>query len=117
MEKIHKNIHVFMLSCIKHACFLVFSPFSAYFSPHDIIAEKGLLLRRYLLNSQRIQHEPPPPAKYIKFFMHKKYIISFCSATFIKSTTLTISSVTVLAMSSLFCTMRSFHLRSAAALS
>ena len=43
MEKIHKNIRVFMLSCIKHACFHVFSPFSAYFSPHDIIAEKGLL--------------------------------------------------------------------------
>ena len=44
MEKIHKNIRVFMLSCIKHACFHVFSPFSAYFFPHDIIAEKGLLL-------------------------------------------------------------------------
>ena len=43
MEKLHKNIRVFMLSCIKHACFHVFSPFSAYFSPHDIIAEKGLL--------------------------------------------------------------------------
>ena len=43
MEKIHKNIRVFILSCIKHACFHVFSPFSAYFSPHDIIAEKGLL--------------------------------------------------------------------------
>ena len=36
-------MHVFMLSCIKHACFHVFSPFSAYFFPHDIIAEKGLL--------------------------------------------------------------------------
>ena len=24
-------------------CFYVFSPFSAYFSPNDIIAEKGLL--------------------------------------------------------------------------
>ena len=33
-------MHVFMLSCIKHACFHVFS---AYFFPHDIIAEKGLL--------------------------------------------------------------------------
>ena len=44
MEKIHKNIRVFMLSCIKYACFHVFSPFSAYFSPHDIIAEKGLLI-------------------------------------------------------------------------
>ena len=43
MEKIHKNIRVFMLSCIKHACFHVFSPFSAYFSSHDIIEEKGLL--------------------------------------------------------------------------
>ena len=43
MEKIHKNISVFMLSCIKHACFHVFSPFSAYFFPHDIIAENGLL--------------------------------------------------------------------------
>ena len=32
-----------MLSCIKHACFHVFSPFSAYFSPHDIVVEKGLL--------------------------------------------------------------------------
>ena len=32
-----------MLSCIKHACFHVFSPFSAYFFPHDIIVEKGLL--------------------------------------------------------------------------
>ena len=32
-----------MLSCIKHACFQVFSPFSAYFSPHYIIVEKGLL--------------------------------------------------------------------------
>ena len=44
MEKIHKSIRVFMLSCIKHACFHVFSPFSAYFFPHDIIAEKGLFL-------------------------------------------------------------------------
>ena len=45
MEKIHNNMHVFMLSCIKHACLHVhvFSPFSAYFSPHDIIAEKGPL--------------------------------------------------------------------------
>ena len=42
MEKIHKNIRVFMLSCIKQACFHVFS-FSAYFFPHDIIAEKGPL--------------------------------------------------------------------------
>ena len=43
MEKIRKNMHVFMhhvqnrhvlmLSCIKHTCFHVFSPFSAYFSP------------------------------------------------------------------------------------
>ena len=45
MEKIHKNMHLFMyktgmLSCIKHACFHVFYPFSAYFFPHDIIAEK-----------------------------------------------------------------------------
>ena len=36
-------MHVFMLSYMKHACFHVFSPFSAYFFPHDIIAEKGLL--------------------------------------------------------------------------
>ena len=49
MEKIHKNIRVFMLSCIKHACFHVFSPFSAYFSPHDIIAEKGLLYQKLVL--------------------------------------------------------------------
>ena len=47
MEKIHKNIRVFMLSCTKHACFHVFSPFSAYFFSHDIIAEKGLLARPY----------------------------------------------------------------------
>ena len=47
MEKIHKNIRVFMLSCIKHACFHVFSPFSAYFSPHDIIAEKGLFKEEF----------------------------------------------------------------------
>ena len=37
MEKIHESMHVFMFSC-----FHVFPPFSAYFSPHDIIAEKGL---------------------------------------------------------------------------
>ena len=43
MEKIHENMHVFMLSCIKHACLHVFSPFSAYFFAHDIIAEKGPL--------------------------------------------------------------------------
>ena len=49
MEKIHKNIHIFMFSCIKHACFYVFSPFSANFFPHDIIAEKGLLRGRYVL--------------------------------------------------------------------
>ena len=30
MEKIHDNMHVFMLSFIKHA---LFSPISAYFSP------------------------------------------------------------------------------------
>ena len=28
---VHENMHVFMLSCIKHACFHVLS--SAYFSP------------------------------------------------------------------------------------
>ena len=28
-------MHVFMLSCIKHTCFHVFYPFSAYFFPHD----------------------------------------------------------------------------------
>ena len=38
MEKIHE---VFMLSCIKHTCFNVFSPFGAYFYPHVSIAEKG----------------------------------------------------------------------------
>ena len=43
MEKILVNMHVFMLSCIKHACFHVFSPFSAYFFAHDIIVEKGPL--------------------------------------------------------------------------
>ena len=52
MEKIHKNIRVFMLSCIKHACFHVFSPFSAYFSPHDIIAEKGLLTKHMSFSLQ-----------------------------------------------------------------
>ena len=51
MEKIHKNIRVFMLSCIKHACFHVFSPFSAYFFPHDIIAEKGLLGHIFYMNN------------------------------------------------------------------
>ena len=42
MEKIQciQNMHVFMLSCIKHTCF---HAFSAYFPPHDIIAEKGAL--------------------------------------------------------------------------
>ena len=44
MEKIHENMHVFMLLCIKHACFRVFSPFSAYLFPHDIIAEKDPLI-------------------------------------------------------------------------
>ena len=34
-------MHVFMLACVKHACFHVFSPFSAHFSPHD--TEKGPL--------------------------------------------------------------------------
>ena len=32
MEKIHDNMHVFVLSCIKHACFHVFS-----FPPMTII--------------------------------------------------------------------------------
>ena len=47
----------FMLSCIKHACFHEFSPFSACFSSHDVIAcshsnplcqqhTKGVLLQR-----------------------------------------------------------------------
>ena len=40
-EKIHENMHVVMLSCIKHACFHVFSPFRANFSPHDPIVGKG----------------------------------------------------------------------------
>ena len=44
MEKIHKNIRVFMLSCIKHVCFHVFSPFSAYIFPHYILVEKGLIV-------------------------------------------------------------------------
>ena len=55
MEKIHKNIRVFMLSCIKHACFHVFSPFSAYFSPHDIIAEMGLLLKPACLYARGVK--------------------------------------------------------------
>ena len=45
-------MHVFMLSCIKHACFHVFS---AYFSPHDIIAEKGLLYTAAVLLEQNRQ--------------------------------------------------------------
>ena len=40
MEKIHENMHVL---CMKHECFYVFSPFSAYFSPKYIVVEKGLL--------------------------------------------------------------------------
>ena len=55
MEKIHENIRVFMLSCIKHTCFHVFSPFSAYFFPHDIIAEKGLLLFDIVLLPCRLE--------------------------------------------------------------
>ena len=42
-----------MLLCIKHACFHVFSPFSAYFSPHDIIAEKGPLGMRLVKHSNK----------------------------------------------------------------
>ena len=42
MEKIHEN-HVFMYFMYKTCMFYVFSPFSAYFSPHNIIAEKGPL--------------------------------------------------------------------------
>ena len=62
MEKMHKNISVFMLSCIKHACFHVFSPFSAYFFPHDIIAEKGPLInhpgpRHRVLLASAVWHE------------------------------------------------------------
>ena len=44
-----------MLSCIKHTCFHVFSPFSAYFFPHDIIAEKGLLLFDIVLLPCRLE--------------------------------------------------------------
>ena len=55
MEKIHKNIRVFMFACfhafIYKTCFHVFFPFSAYFSPHDIIAEKGLLSNEKLNES------------------------------------------------------------------
>ena len=43
-----------MLSCIKHACFHVFSPFSAYFFPHDIIAEKGLLRSNFCERQKKI---------------------------------------------------------------
>ena len=53
MEKIHDNVHVLymkhtrsihesMKTCMFYACFHVFSPFSAYFSPHDVVVEKGL---------------------------------------------------------------------------
>ena len=42
MEKIHENMHV---SCI--------SPFSAYFSPHDIIVEMGPFLTFSSLFSRR----------------------------------------------------------------
>ena len=42
-HKIHENMHVYYMS----ARFHVFSPFSAYFSPHDIIMEKGLLPNPY----------------------------------------------------------------------
>ena len=42
-----------MLSCIKHACFHVFSPFSAYFLPHYIVVEKGLFcVHVYLMETQ-----------------------------------------------------------------
>ena len=41
-----KYIKAFVFSC-----FHVFSPFSAYFSPHDIIAEKGLLSNEKLNES------------------------------------------------------------------
>ena len=43
MEKIHENMHVLYMKVRKHECFYVFSPFSAYFSPHYIVVEKGLL--------------------------------------------------------------------------
>ena len=45
MEKIHENMHVLYMKACKHECFYVFSPFSAYFFPHYIVVEKGLLRR------------------------------------------------------------------------
>ena len=47
MEKIHENM------CFIHEnmnVFMYFSPFSAYFSPHYIIVEKGLLHRQSKCN-------------------------------------------------------------------
>ena len=41
MEKIHTIIHNMFLKA--HACFHVFSPFRAHFTPHYIITDKGLL--------------------------------------------------------------------------
>ena len=41
MFSMYKKYRFSCISCIKHACFHIFFPFSAYFSPHDIIAEKG----------------------------------------------------------------------------
>ena len=51
MEKIHENMHV-LRSCIKHECFMYFLHFSAYFPPHDIIAEKDPLLIYMLTHVQ-----------------------------------------------------------------
>ena len=36
-------MHVLYMKAWKHECFYVFSPFSAYFFPHYIVVEKGLL--------------------------------------------------------------------------
>ena len=53
MDKIHENTHVLYMKAWKHACFYVFSPFSAYFSPHYIVVEKGLLNPRNLVSITR----------------------------------------------------------------
>ena len=47
-EKVGTKWRKYTKTCmfyILHACFHVFSPFSAYYSPHDIIAEKGPFTR------------------------------------------------------------------------
>ena len=78
---------LFYMKTRKHACFQVFSPFSAYFSPNYIIAEKGLAeafhscywLYTYFLHSSQFRTMVGTKSTYLTGLGFHALKVNYCS--------------------------------------